>query len=596
MSKKVYIDFELRYKEAVKNLDEMQKEYTKLETKVGKYEKQVEKAADTQNQMGGVLDKVTGGAVTKFKNLTSGVKSAIKGFKGLRVAIISTGIGALVIALGSLITMFKSSEEGQNRFAKIMTQISVVTNNLIDIFSDFGSVIFNVFKGDFGAAKDALKDVTEGVKNFGEETRKELEVAGELADKRAKADKVERGLIVERAEATRKYNELREKAAQRENFTSAERIEFLKEAGRVEEEITLKEIAAAKLRFEAKSAENKLSKSTKEDLDEEAQLKARLIELEASRLKKQKTLNAELVTNIREAKALEKAEELELANFKKQLRDAEAVSEEDKRALELLKIEEHYQALIDKAIENDIATTELEDALRLAKEEKQAGFDEADAKKQKEIDDKIKADEEKKLAHLQEIEAQKIAARENTFNTAIRLAGEESRLGKAMLVAKTILAAKENIMEIRKTLVKAQQASVEATIDGAKSGSAVAQGAAETSKIGFPQNIPLLIAYAAQAIGIISAVKQAVGKTKKAASMAGASSGGSVNIETPQISTTPAAASQPPSFSTVGASGVNQLADVLGGGQQPVRAFVVSSEVSTAQQLDRNIVQSASIG
>ena len=316
MSKKVYIDFELRYKEAVKNLDEMQKEYTKLENKVEKYEQQVEKAADTQNKMGGVLDNVTGGAITKFKNLTSGIKSTIKSMKGLKVIVMSSGIGLLVVALGSLITMFKNSEEGQNRFAKIMTQISVVTNNLIDIFSDFGSVIFNVFKGDFGAAKDALKDVTDGIKNFGEETRKELEVAGELADKRAKADKVERDLIVERAEATRKFNELREKAAQRENFTSAERIEFLKEAGRVEEEITLKEIEAARLRFEAKSAENKLSQSTKEDLDEEAQLKARLIELEASRLKKQKTLNAELVTNIREAKAEEKALELELANFK----------------------------------------------------------------------------------------------------------------------------------------------------------------------------------------------------------------------------------------------------------------------------------------
>ena len=75
MSKKVYIDFEIKYKEAEKNLDEMQKEYTKLEKKVEKYEKQVEKAADTQNEMGNVLDKVTGGAVTKFKNLTKGIKS-----------------------------------------------------------------------------------------------------------------------------------------------------------------------------------------------------------------------------------------------------------------------------------------------------------------------------------------------------------------------------------------------------------------------------------------------------------------------------------------------------------------------------------------
>lgn len=60
MSKKVYIDFELRYKEAVKNLDEMNKEYTKLEKKVQKYEKQVEKAEKKQGDFGATLDKVTG--------------------------------------------------------------------------------------------------------------------------------------------------------------------------------------------------------------------------------------------------------------------------------------------------------------------------------------------------------------------------------------------------------------------------------------------------------------------------------------------------------------------------------------------------------
>jgi len=317
MAKKVYIDFELRYKEAVKNLDEMQKEYTKLEKTVDKYDKKVEKAAETQNEMGGVLDKVTGGAVTKFKNLTNGVKASIKGFKGLRVAIISTGIGALVIALGSLVTMFQNSEEGQNKFAKLMTQIGVITGNVIDIISDFGKVMFNVFTGNFKAAGEALNEVTEGIKNFGEETAKEIKKAGELADKRAKADKLERDLIVERAEATRKYNSLREKAADKENFSAQERINFLVEAGKIEEEITLKEIEAAKLRFEAKRDENKLSQSTKEDLDEEARLKAVLIELEAGRLKKQKTLNAELTTNRREAKAEEIADENELASLKK---------------------------------------------------------------------------------------------------------------------------------------------------------------------------------------------------------------------------------------------------------------------------------------
>ena len=55
--------------------------------------------------------------------------------------------------------------------------------------------------------------------------------------------------------------------------------------------------------------------------------------------------------------------------------------------------------------------------------------------------------------------------------------------------------------------------------------------------------------------------------------------------------------SAPPAFNIVGASGANQLADAIGGqSQKPARAFVVSSDVSTAQELDRNIIEGASIG
>lgn len=57
------------------------------------------------------------------------------------------------------------------------------------------------------------------------------------------------------------------------------------------------------------------------------------------------------------------------------------------------------------------------------------------------------------------------------------------------------------------------------------------------------------------------------------------------------------AAPAPPSFNIVGASETNQLAQVIGGQeQQPVKAFVVSNEVTNAQALDRNIVNSASLG
>ena len=53
----------------------------------------------------------------------------------------------------------------------------------------------------------------ESTKGFVKELKEEAKIAGQIADQRAKADKVERKLIVERAEADRKVAELREKAA-----------------------------------------------------------------------------------------------------------------------------------------------------------------------------------------------------------------------------------------------------------------------------------------------------------------------------------------------------------------------------------------------
>ena len=50
-------------------------------------------------------------------------------------------------------------------------------------------------------------------------------------------------------------------------------------------------------------------------------------------------------------------------------------------------------------------------------------------------------------------------------------------------------------------------------------------------------------------------------------------------------------ASVPPAFNVVGASDTNQLADAIGGqSKKPSRAYVVASDVSTAQALDRNII------
>jgi hypothetical protein len=57
------------------------------------------------------------------------------------------------------------------------------------------------------------------------------------------------------------------------------------------------------------------------------------------------------------------------------------------------------------------------------------------------------------------------------------------------------------------------------------------------------------------------------------------------------------AASMPPSFNVVGSSDTSQLADAIGGQtQQPVQAFVVSNDITTAQSLENNIVEGATLG
>ena len=560
----------------------------------------------------GILDSQTGGLISSTKNFTGSVGGAAKGLKLARLAAVAFVAVPIIAAIAGIASALTSSEEGQNKMSRWFTQIKVVIGNVTDILSDFGFAVIKVFSGDFKGARESINAVTEGIKNFGEETSKEIKKAGELADARAKADKLERQLQIDRAEATRKFNELREIAADKENVSIGDRIAALKEAGRIEEEITLKEIEAAKLRADAKTLENSLSKSTKEDLDEEAALRAKVIELEASRLKKQKTLTAEITTNLREAKAERKAEEAaekaaqkeadakevenakKLAELKKQIRDAEAVSKEEKRALELIKIEEHFQNLLLQAEEQNLVTDELDAARREALVAKQAEYDAEDDAKEKALADKKTADREKELAEAQKIEDKKRAMKIQSLNIITQIFGAESALGKAALVAKQLMAAQELLIELGVIKQKATMMMVDGQMKAVKSGTDTASGLNATLALGFPAAIPGLIAYAGTAVGIVTGIMAAIKKQKTVASSFGGSSRGSESTP-PSIPTiNPSVESTPPEVTGVGGSGISQIATALGN-QDPVQAFVVSNDVTTAQGLERNIIDGASL-
>lgn len=87
----------------------------------------------------------------------------------------------------------------------------------------------------------------------------------------------------------------------------------------------------------------------------------------------------------------------------------------------------------------------------------------------------------------------------------------------------------------------------------------------------------------ALASGLASVAK--IAKTKFEGG--GDTGGGGINLSAPS-----AGGTQAPSFNVVGNSGVNQLAQLQ---QTPVQAYVVSGQVTTAQSLDRNRVENATL-
>jgi len=90
----------------------------------------------------------------------------------------------------------------------------------------------------------------------------------------------------------------------------------------------------------------------------------------------------------------------------------------------------------------------------------------------------------------------------------------------------------------------------------------------------------------AAGIGIASSVA-ATAKAISALGGGGSATGGSV----------PQGQQAAPSFNVVGTSGTNQIAQGLAQrNEQPIQAFVVGSNVTTQQSLDRNIVETATIG
>ena len=557
------------------------------------------------------LDKRTGGAVSAFKSLQGGIGSAVKAFGTLKGAIIATGLGALLVAVTSLVSYFSKTERGGDALAVVLGALGAVVGKLTDLLVKLGEKLFEAFqnpqqalkdfgkllkenitnriegllellpalgkaiglalKGEFSAAAktaaDAAGKVALGVEDITDkvgaavnatvEFSKSLVAAAKegarVADLLNAVEDAERALIVQRAKANKQIAEARFIADDLTKSTE-ERIAAVEKAGALEEEVAAKEVANQKLRLQALKAQSRISEVNEEQLVAIAEAEARVLELEQASIARKRRLG----TEVKGLRAEEKAaadEKIKLAEEAKAAEDKLAEEARLKRealearAIDLLRTDQEREIeAVRKKYEDILALTTLSVEQRLALEQKQAGEIVA-------ITEKTAA--ATKAIHKGEQDA-KLAEVNRTIDAVQGALGAVFQNSKAVATANVI--------------VDAAQAAV----------------GIFNSSTSLPEPFASInrgVQYAALAATTAAAIRNI-----NAAQPTGSSAA-------PAAITSPSAPSQPPQFNVVGQGGVNQLAQSIGGQfNQPIRAYVVGGDVTTAQQLQRQRVRTATFG
>jgi hypothetical protein len=107
----------------------------------------IKKAGSGMDGLVGLTDKFTGGAATGMINAYKGTLTFIKGLKLTKVALISTGIGAIVVLVGALVAAFMSSEEQAKGLKVMMAGLGAVVDRVTGYFKAAGGFIVGLFTG-----------------------------------------------------------------------------------------------------------------------------------------------------------------------------------------------------------------------------------------------------------------------------------------------------------------------------------------------------------------------------------------------------------------------------------------------------------------
>jgi len=541
-----------------------------------------------------------GEARDSFKQLGAVIGDTFKGLKG---ALLASGIGLFVVAVGALAANWDKvkksilgAETGQEEYNKTLEDYRKGAQDAILKTNQVKSA-FDLAKQGVISKEEALQTYNESLGDaFGKATT--LAQAEELYNSKASAYVKAMGL---RAQANALFALSAEKQAEAISLQFEDQTTFLdktlnsfkiasgdiegfQKAQQKDQQKRVKENRksldeqseaiskqAQKLLQDAEVTENavgikseaeiKLESDRKQRQEAQRQRREEDKKAQEEELRRLAQIEKERLDNIRELENEFRAE-LEQQNEeynKKQL------SQQDQ---DLQDVNDKYFNLIEKAKQYNIDTTELEEQrlnelnnVNLTYAQQELALNE---ETQKALDEQNKETADKELERQKELQQAKISL---------------TKQGLTLISDLADLFGKKDEASARKAFKIKKAASIATalidTYQGASSAFAQTPGG-----IG----IKTIAAGIATASGLVRVA--AIAKTKFEGGSANAPSGGGGGSDSGGASV------NAPNFNVVGNNGQNQLAQLS---QQPIQAYVVSGEVTSAQALDRNRIQNATL-
>jgi hypothetical protein len=505
----------------------------------------------------GLLNDATGGLAMTVKDaveasvlftksqkvaaITQGIYTTVVGtstgaMKLFRLALVATGIGAIVVGIGLLIANFDKVKKVVTNLIPGLAQVGEFIGGIVESVTDFIGVT--------SEAERALADLTAQADKSLAMNKKFMQEEGDLVNKYTKA----------KIDAKNAYNEaIKEEGANQKKLAERLNRELLAVDKMHEEDLAKnRKEAQDKIDEANKIARDKRKADRQKEIDDQKKIDE---DLAKSKLDADMKSAQDAITIIDE---LNKNIETPSQKLQREFEEKKAVLEANNLSTQELEVQ-HIDAMF-----------AISEEARLKKEEIRKADEEKTKESQQKFYDELIAQEEN-------LKNAKIGAVNFTTQLIAQLAGKNKAVAIAMLAVEKGLAIAQIVSSAGKSIATAtgNLASVPAVIGVLPNPMYAVQAAATIKGIAATK--------ISAATSIASILAQSITSAKGIIS-GGGDSGSSVSTATPSA----------PSFNLVQGTASNQIASSIGK-QQPIEAFVVGRNVTSSQELDRNIVKSASL-